>query len=166
VLNAESWRLIIVWLEVLVLPAPPHSPSRTEIFLPFVDTPRRYIRGRPRQLARGRAEKKSRRPCWRIGKKSQTFSIFVAAPVNGRSFTCGFVTEVDWKINEAPRAKAQRSSLMFGASMSALLSPVVQEGGIWRVKIVWPNRHVHHFGKFTSERDAIDWITFAARPPL
>ena len=22
----------------------------------------------------------------------------------------------------------------------------------------WPNRHVSYFGKFTSERDAIDWI--------
>jgi hypothetical protein len=43
------------------------------------------------------------------------------------------------------------------AFMSALLSPV-QEGHVWRVKIVWPNRAVHHFGKFTSEQDAIDWI--------
>ena len=43
------------------------------------------------------------------------------------------------------------------ASMSAVLSPV-QDGQIWRVKIVWPNRAVHHFGKFTSEQDAIDWI--------
>jgi hypothetical protein len=42
------------------------------------------------------------------------------------------------------------------ASMSALLP--VQDGKIWRVKIVWPNRHVSYFGKFTSERDAIDWI--------
>ncbi len=41
--------------------------------------------------------------------------------------------------------------------MSALLSPV-QDGKIWRVKIVWPNRNVNYFGKFTSERDAIDWI--------
>ena len=45
-----------------------------------------------------------------------------------------------------------------------LLSPVVQEGGIWRVQIVWPNRHVNYFGKFTSERDAIDWIN--AHPNL
>ncbi len=37
--NAQSTWLIIVWLEVRVLPAPPHSPSRTEIFLPFVETP-------------------------------------------------------------------------------------------------------------------------------
>jgi hypothetical protein len=39
-------------------------------------------------------------------------------------------------------------------SISALLSPV-QEGSIWRVKIGWPNGAVHHFGKFTSEQDAI-----------
>jgi hypothetical protein len=49
------------------------------------------------------------------------------------------------------------------ASMSALLSPV-QDDKIWRVKIVWPNRAVHHFGKFTSEQDAIDWIN--AHPRL
>jgi uncharacterized protein (DUF2384 family) len=49
------------------------------------------------------------------------------------------------------------------ASMSALLSSV-QDGKIWRVKIVWPNRAVHHFGKFTSEREAIDWIN--AHPRL
>ena len=30
-LNAQSWRLIIVWLEVRVLPAPPRSPAQTEI---------------------------------------------------------------------------------------------------------------------------------------
>jgi hypothetical protein len=41
--------------------------------------------------------------------------------------------------------------------MSALLSSV-QVGKIWRVKIVWPNRHVNYFGKFTSERDVIDWV--------
>jgi hypothetical protein len=48
--------------------------------------------------------------------------------------------------------------------MSALLSPVVEEGGIWRVKIVWPNGATHYFGKFTSEQDAIDWIN--AHPRL
>ena len=31
VLNAQSWRLIIVWLEVRVLPAPPRSLKQTEI---------------------------------------------------------------------------------------------------------------------------------------
>jgi hypothetical protein len=30
-LNAQSWRLIIVWLEVRVLPAPPRSLVQTEI---------------------------------------------------------------------------------------------------------------------------------------
>jgi hypothetical protein len=38
------------------------------------------------------------------------------------------------------------------------LSPVVQEGGIWRVRIAWPNAAVRFFGKFTSEKDAIAWI--------
>jgi hypothetical protein len=38
-----------------------------------------------------------------------------------------------------------------------VLSPV-REGKIWRVQIVWPNGAVHHFGKFTSEKDAVDWI--------
>jgi hypothetical protein len=49
------------------------------------------------------------------------------------------------------------------APMSALLSPV-QDRKIWRVKIVWPNGAVHYFGKFTSERDATDWIN--AHPRL
>ena len=42
--------------------------------------------------------------------------------------------------------------------MAALLLPV-QEGEICRVQIVWPNGAVHHFGKFTSEQDAIDGST-------
>jgi hypothetical protein len=33
-----------------------------------------------------------------------------------------------------------------------------QMGEIWRVKITWPNRHVHFVGKFTSEKDAVAWI--------
>jgi hypothetical protein len=49
------------------------------------------------------------------------------------------------------------------ALMSALLSSV-QEDGIWRVQIVWPNGAVHYFGKFASKRDAIDWIN--AHPNL
>jgi hypothetical protein len=48
--------------------------------------------------------------------------------------------------------------------MAAQLSPVMQEGDIWRVRIAWPNRAVHYFGKFTSEQDAIDWIN--AHPRL
>jgi hypothetical protein len=47
--------------------------------------------------------------------------------------------------------------------MAAMLLPV-QEDDIWRVKIVWPNRAVHYFGKFTCERDATDWIN--AHPRL
>jgi hypothetical protein len=39
-----------------------------------------------------------------------------------------------------------------------VLSPV-QKGPIWRVRIPWPNGLVHYFGKFTSEKDASDWIT-------
>ena len=46
----------------------------------------------------------------------------------------------------------------------ALLSPVVREGGIWRVKIVWPNGAVHYVEKFTSEKDAVSWIN--AHPRL
>jgi hypothetical protein len=34
----------------------------------------------------------------------------------------------------------------------------VQEGGIWRVRITWPNRAVHFVGRFTSEKDAVAWI--------
>jgi hypothetical protein len=49
------------------------------------------------------------------------------------------------------------------APMSALLSSV-QDGKIWREKIVWPNGAVHHFGKFTSEKDAVAWIN--AHPQL
>jgi hypothetical protein len=47
--------------------------------------------------------------------------------------------------------------------VSAQLSPV-QEGDIWRVRIAWPNRNVHYFGKFISKQDAIDWIN--AHPRL
>jgi len=40
----------------------------------------------------------------------------------------------------------------------------VREGQVWRVQIVGPNGAVHHFGKFTSKEDAVDWI--AAHPRL
>jgi hypothetical protein len=36
---------------------------------------------------------------------------------------------------------------------------LAQEGDIWRVRIVWPNGDVTFFGKFTSEKDTIEWIT-------
>jgi hypothetical protein len=39
----------------------------------------------------------------------------------------------------------------------------VREGKIWRVQIVWPNGAVHHFGKFTSKEDAVDWIAAHSR---
>jgi hypothetical protein len=39
VLNAQSWRLIIVWLEVRVLPAPPRSRHQTEISRFFMKSP-------------------------------------------------------------------------------------------------------------------------------
>jgi hypothetical protein len=35
----------------------------------------------------------------------------------------------------------------------------VQEGDVWRVQITWPNGSLHYFGKFTSKKDAIGWIT-------
>jgi hypothetical protein len=37
---AHSWRLIIIWLEVRVLPAPPHSLVGTEIFSLSANSPR------------------------------------------------------------------------------------------------------------------------------
>jgi len=39
----------------------------------------------------------------------------------------------------------------------------VRKGNIWRVRIVWPNSAVHHFGKFASEKDAVDWIAAHSR---
>ena len=45
-----------------------------------------------------------------------------------------------------------------------LLSPVVQEGGIWRVQIAWPNGRHALVGKFTSDKDAVEWIN--AHPQL
>src|SRR5262249_47745635 len=43
-----------------------------------------------------------------------------------------------------------------GARCTALL--LVCEGEFWRVQIVWPNGTVHHFGKFPSKKDVVDWI--------
>ena len=36
-------------------------------------------------------------------------------------------------------------------------SPVLS-GDIWRVRIMWPNGKKNYFGKFSSEKDAIEWI--------
>jgi len=44
------------------------------------------------------------------------------------------------------------------------LSPVVTAGGIWRVRMTWPNGTVRYFGKFTSEKEAIEWISAHPRP--
>jgi hypothetical protein len=34
----------------------------------------------------------------------------------------------------------------------------VEEGRHWRVQIVWPNGAVHYFGRFTSNKDALNWV--------
>jgi len=59
--------------------------------------------------------------------------------------------------------QAKGSILASMGQTATLLSPV-QEGRIWRVRIVWANGAVHHFGKFASEKEAIKWI--AAHPQL
>ena len=51
----------------------------------------------------------------------------------------------------------QRIILGFMGVRSTALLPV-REGEFWRVRIVWPNGTVHHFGKFPSKKDAVDWI--------
>jgi hypothetical protein len=55
------------------------------------------------------------------------------------------------------------------ADALTVLSPV-QKGSIWRVRITWPKGLVRHFGKFTSEKQASDWITdrpwLAKRPTI
>ena len=42
-------------------------------------------------------------------------------------------------------------------SISAVLTPVTQ-AGYWRVKIAWPNKTPHFFGKFQSQAEAERWI--------
>jgi hypothetical protein len=44
-----------------------------------------------------------------------------------------------------------------------VLSPV-KSGNIWRALIAWPNGSESYFGKFASEKDAVNWI--AAHPHL
>jgi len=39
----------------------------------------------------------------------------------------------------------------------------VQKGRIWRVQITWPNGKLNYVGKFSSEKDAIEWIEAHAR---
>ena len=40
---------------------------------------------------------------------------------------------------------------------SAVLRPVARKG-YWRVQMVWPNKHLHFFGKFLSQAEAEKWI--------
>ena len=34
---------------------------------------------------------------------------------------------------------------------------------IWRVRITWPNGKANYFGRFSSEKDAIEWVEAHAR---
>jgi hypothetical protein len=40
---------------------------------------------------------------------------------------------------------------------SVMLTPVALKG-FWRVKMMWPNKSVHFFGKFLSRAEAEKWI--------
>lgn len=40
---------------------------------------------------------------------------------------------------------------------SVVLTPVTQ-AGYWRVKIAWPNKTPHYFGRFQSQAEAERWI--------
>jgi hypothetical protein len=40
---------------------------------------------------------------------------------------------------------------------SVVLAPVTQSG-YWRVKIAWPNKTPHFFGKFQTREEAEHWI--------
>jgi hypothetical protein len=40
---------------------------------------------------------------------------------------------------------------------SITLTPV-RQGDHWRVKLAWPNKSVHFFGKFLSRAEAEKWI--------
>lgn len=40
---------------------------------------------------------------------------------------------------------------------SVMLTPVALKG-FWRVKMTWPNKSVHFFGKFLSRAEAEKWI--------
>jgi hypothetical protein len=40
---------------------------------------------------------------------------------------------------------------------SVMLTPVAVKG-FWRVKMTWPNKSVHFFGKFLSRAEAEKWI--------
>ena len=59
-------------------------------------------------------------------------------------------------------ARAERMILVFMENVRTRISPV-QKGRIWRVQITWPNGKLNYVGKFSSEKDAIEWIEAHAR---
>jgi len=73
-------------------------------------------------------------------------------------------TQINLHIGGAPDQKDCQSHPReaYLSLMGTVLLPV-REGEIWRVQIVWPNGVVHHFGKFASEKDAVDWIAAHSR---
>jgi hypothetical protein len=42
--------------------------------------------------------------------------------------------------------------------MSSVVLTPVAEAGYWRVKLAWPKRTPHYFGKFQSRTEAERWI--------
>ena len=58
---------------------------------------------------------------------------------------------------------AERIILAFMEDVRTQLSPSAKGRDLAR-EDTWPNRHVSYVGKFTSEKDAIDWIN--AHPNL
>jgi hypothetical protein len=42
--------------------------------------------------------------------------------------------------------------------MSTVMLTPVAEAGSWRVKIAWPNKTPHFFGKFQTKAEAEKWI--------
>ena len=53
-----------------------------------------------------------------------------------------------------PRMKM---ALWVGGRLSTALS-LVRDNGCWRVRITWPSGITKYFGKFDSEREAVDWM--------
>jgi hypothetical protein len=42
--------------------------------------------------------------------------------------------------------------------MSSVLLTAITQSGYWRVKIAWPNKTPHFFGRFQSKEEAEKWI--------
>ena len=42
--------------------------------------------------------------------------------------------------------------------MSSVLLTPIAEAGYWRVRIAWPNKTPHYFGKFQTKKEAENWI--------